>query len=258
MKTRHRKGPGRALLRQHRRVGVALSLFFIVICLTGVLLNHSDDLALNQKTVQADWIYDWYGIAPTGSPTHYQLANHSLAHLSGLLYLDGNSVGEMDSLIGAVELENALLAAAPNALLLVSAEGDIIERMTGAALPARPIEAICESGGRVLIKTPAGAFRSDAALLEWEPALWTSEYTAAQPTPPPAELEKTIRASYRGEGISWDRVLLDLHSGRFFGPVGKWIADLSALGLVFLTLSGLFYTSKYLKKARARSIAETE
>ncbi len=36
-----------------------------------------------------------------------------------------------------------------------------------------------------------------------------------------------------------ERVLLDLHSGRIFGPVGVLVYDLLALALGFLSISGL-------------------
>ncbi|MCB2385418.1 PepSY-associated TM helix domain-containing protein [Thalassolituus alkanivorans] len=49
----------------------------------------------------------------------------------------------------------------------------------------------------------------------------------------PAEL-----AAARNESISWQRVLLDLHSGRWFGSWGVWVVDVAALILLFLALSG--------------------
>jgi hypothetical protein len=38
--------------------------------------------------------------------------------------------------------------------------------------------------------------------------------------------------------ISWQRLLLDLHSGRWFGAYGVWLVDLAAVILLFLALSG--------------------
>ena len=61
--------------------------------------------------------------------------------------------------------------------------------------------------------------------------------------PAPADLEAAYQA-YRGEGLSLYRVILDMHSGRFFTRFGPWIADLAALGLVALTLSGIYYAMK--------------
>ncbi|MFT5351416.1 MAG: hypothetical protein ACI9MF_002239 [Gammaproteobacteria bacterium] len=43
---------------------------------------------------------------------------------------------------------------------------------------------------------------------------------------------------YRGKGLSLERILLDLHSGRLLGNAGVFIVDLAALFFVFLALSG--------------------
>ena len=44
---------------------------------------------------------------------------------------------------------------------------------------------------------------------------------------------------YLGEGPSLERVLLDFHSGRIFGPVGIVVYDLLALMVLVLSISGL-------------------
>jgi len=44
----------------------------------------------------------------------------------------------------------------------------------------------------------------------------------------------------RNQTISWQRVVLDMHSGRWFGPLGPWIVDLAALVLLFLACSGFW------------------
>ncbi len=52
-------------------------------------------------------------------------------------------------------------------------------------------------------------------------------------------LQQAITRVYRGEGLSLERLLLDLHSGRIFGSIGVLVYDLLALALGFLSISGL-------------------
>jgi uncharacterized iron-regulated membrane protein len=44
-----------------------------------------------------------------------------------------------------------------------------------------------------------------------------------------------------------ERVILDLHSGRFFGKLGPWLFDIAALLLILLSLSGAWI---WLKRRR--------
>ncbi len=40
------------------------------------------------------------------------------------------------------------------------------------------------------------------------------------------------------EVVTWDRLLLDLHTGRFFGHLGPYVMDLAAILLLLLAVSG--------------------
>lgn len=44
---------------------------------------------------------------------------------------------------------------------------------------------------------------------------------------------------FRGRILPWERVILDLHSGRIFGPWGPWLMDAAAILLLFLAGSGV-------------------
>ena len=48
--------------------------------------------------------------------------------------------------------------------------------------------------------------------------------------------------------ISWERWLQDLHSGRFFGPVGIWVMSLAALIFIVLAFTGLLVWLSTLKR----------
>ncbi len=249
-----RRGPGRALLRLHRRVGVALSAIFIVICITGILLNHSDDLNFQSSTIEADWVYDWYGLKPSGELIHYALEKQSISSLDGQLYSNNKSIGHFPLPIGVTELENIAAISFENSILLLTHDGEIIETIPDASIPGSIISKISSNDQRTLIiDTNSGLYSSDESILEWNQTPALALQNALLPSDPPQELETQLIRSFRGEGITWGRVLLDIHTGRFFGSAGKWIADLSGIALILLTLTGVYYTMKYLKKARERA-----
>lgn len=257
-KKRTRRGPGRAILRWHRRIGIGLSAVFIVICLTGILLNHNVDLDLDNKQVEADWIYKWYGIEPQGDLIHFQTSeNSSVSLFSGSLYFETTQVATAQNLIGIAKLSDFMIAATDSSLLILSESGELIETLSDSSLPNGTLISISSSDtGRALLQTDEGFFLADENLLTWQPTDRTKQANTITPSPASPELKRQLIASFRGEGISWNRVILDLHSGRFFGSLGKWIVDLTAFGLIFLTFTGIWYTTRHLKKARERAMSK--
>ena len=52
------------------------------------------------------------------------------------------------------------------------------------------------------------------------------------------EQAQQIGTAVLGQAFNWERVLLDLHSGRILPTVGRYIADITALCLLYMCFSG--------------------
>ncbi|MDX1696691.1 MAG: hypothetical protein R3308_00300, partial [Thiohalobacterales bacterium] len=52
----------RSLYLWHRWIGLTAAAFVIVLALTGLVLNHTTELALDSRHVQSTALLDWYGI----------------------------------------------------------------------------------------------------------------------------------------------------------------------------------------------------
>jgi uncharacterized iron-regulated membrane protein len=59
-----------------------------------------------------------------------------------------------------------------------------------------------------------------------------------------------LRSAWRGTGLSLERVLLDLHSGRILGEAGVWLVDAAALLFLLLAGSGVWLWGR--RRASAR------
>lgn len=46
-------------------------------------------------------------------------------------------------------------------------------------------------------------------------------------------------ADYAGEILTMDRIILDLHTGRFFGEAGVWVMDIAAIAFIILSITGI-------------------
>ena len=238
-----RKKPQTSITRLlHRSLGTGTALFIIFMVLSGLAINHSNGLGLDQRHVSQPFVLDWYGL---GEPEHissFALGNDWLSFAGSQLYLNGKSVPGLSNGVGAVSSHGMLIAAGSEELLLLDGGGRLIERLPWGPPGAGPIESIGLLADGVVVKSGGQLWLADADLLNWQRA----ENTIANPVwalsePAPKALQQAITQQYRGDGLSLERVLLDLHSGRFFGPVGILVYDLLALAVAFLAISGLIF-----------------
>ncbi|MGH8561225.1 MAG: PepSY-associated TM helix domain-containing protein, partial [Nevskiales bacterium] len=216
------------------------------------LLNHGPDLGFDRQTIRADWLLRAYGITPESPEYGFPVAGHWVAQAGDQLFLDTRPVAELrGKLIGAAALPGVILAAAPDAALLFTHEGELIESLGPEALPGTVL-AVASSGQHLLIRTPDGLYASGAELLGFEAYAGDWPTGAGKALPLPVEIAQGIVATGGGVKLSQERVLADLHSGRLFGRYGPWVMDLAALGFMILAVTGLWLWWRYRRTRRLR------
>ncbi len=225
----------------HRYMGITAALFMVLVAGTGVLLNHTEQLQLDHRHVQSAWVLDWYGIKAPDDMTSFDSGERRVTLMGEHLYLDEQEIdGEFRRLAGAADIDGTVVIAVDDRLLLLSRQGELVDAMDAAdGIPAGVQDVGKDGGGRLVLKTALDAYTTDADFLRW--GRWkgdaaTVAWSHPQPTDP--ALKRTLQYQYLGEILPVERVLLDLHSGRFFGRFGPWVIDLSAALMVMLSLSG--------------------
>lgn len=241
----------------HARIGVLAALLFLMLAVTGVMLNHTDGLRLAKRQVSAAWLMQWYGLEGE-RPEH------------GYLFQDGYFIGDhqrwlMDGkvlpadpegVVGAVETGGMRYVATHNAIYIFQPAGALVEKLSGSALPDGGLENLGVKGELLAVKTPDGVFLTEDAL-EWsasapEPAgdsavpPMSVVWAAMQPL---SGSQRAEAATALAPGLPLERVVLDIHSGRILGQYGPWVMDLAALILVVLSFSGVWI---YLRSIRKR------
>lgn len=226
----------RFLRRWHARIGFAAVLFFLILAVTGFVLNHGSDLGLDGKYMHAAWLARWYGLKAEPPRQAFRSAHHDLVAANGRWLFDGRISGEkFPQPIGLVELSDMVVVASDTALYVHSKNGELIDQVGRSALPGVPVHAIGSGAQKLALRTASGTFTS-ADALSWQPAprqkvVWSV----------PAELPSAERCTYKetlAPGISVQQLLLDLHSGRFAGRYGPLVVDFLAVLLAVLSLSG--------------------
>ncbi len=244
----------RSFYQWHRMLGLSAAVFVLTLVATGLMLNHTDTLELDKRFVRSAAVLDWYGIAAPGDPVSFRAGDHWVTQLGDRLYFNGAELGPgYGPLIGATWLQDIVVVAVEGQLLLLSADGEVIERLGGAEGVPAGMHAVGVSANKLLVVRGAhGDYLTDLDSLAWkERPVPTASWS--EPKTPPGALEARLVESYRGTGLPLERVLLDIHSGRILGAWGVYLVDAAAVMLMLLALSGFWLWAQQKRKARARS-----
>lgn len=224
--------------RWHRRLGAVFGLVAMLFAFTGVLLNHADTLGLNTRLVYHPALMQWYGIE-VPEPVAFAVDDHWLSHWSGnQLYFGESEVTFCEPpMTGAVAWQQQIVVACGDGLVLLTQAGEFIERLGAIYRLPAPITGLA-GGQQLYLKTPAGTYQADLEALSWTPVAIDPQ--AVAPSSLPSGIESVLRARVAGAELTLGRVLADIHSGRILGALGAWLADIAAVGMLFLGASGLW------------------
>lgn len=217
----------------HRYAGLLSAIVLLMLATTGIILNHTDDLKLDSKMVHSPSLLNWYGIQAPKTLTSYATKNHWISLIGQQLYFDKLLLEtHQKQLLGVIETADFIVIASKTTLSLVSSEGDFIE-----SIPFNNIEKIGVDNQAIVIKSKEGFNYSDDSLITWKPfshkiISWST------PSQLPSHIAQNIKNQFRSTVLPFERVILDIHSGRFFGYLGVIIVDISGLFLIILALTG--------------------
>ncbi len=242
-----RKKTRQRFRRGHRWAGVSVVAFVLILAISGILLNHSSDVGLDRRYVTSQWLLDAYGMEVPEPTSSYAAATHRVTLVGERLFLDGNDVGtSARSLAGIAVLDELLIVAADKRALVMTRAGDLVEAMDLGAFLRDPLARVGVDRGRVVLQSGDLVLRSDTDVSVFD--VWSDADSAeiewSTESPLDDAERQAIASLYRGHGLTVERVLLDLHSGRFFALPGRLMLDFVALLMIVLSLTGLFLSRK--------------
>lgn len=230
-----------ALFRWHLYSGMAAALLVVALALSGIALNHGHALGLDRRFVTATWILDAYGL-PAPRMHAFELPHGTLVQAGEQLYLDEQRWPDVEQpLIGAFATDELVLLAEPRALWLLTASGELIEKSPPPPeLRGEMLRLGATAEGAPVIAGATQRWVGDPWQGTWRPLpdATAVRWSAAQPVP--AQRREALRRAYHARSITFERVLLDLHSGRVLGAAGPWLMDAAALALILQVISGIW------------------
>lgn len=231
----------------HRSMGVVVAIFLLLFAATGVVLNHSSQFKLDQRYISWGWLMAHYGIGEAEPEAVFLVDNKVLSQFDTQLFVDAQPVTHIHRpLLGAITLEDLIVVATDNDLILLTRQGEFVESMGAETGVPAPIQNIGIYHGEPVIQARNGMWRSNFMLDIWEPmslqgVSWSSPY------PMPKSVAAELKHYFYGKGVSVEQVLIDVHNGRILGALGVWLIDILGLLFVVLSFTGLWMWGRRLR-----------
>ncbi|MBW8189883.1 PepSY domain-containing protein [Neiella marina] len=230
---RNGKLTNRFFVTWHRRVGLFVALLALILCVTGVLLQHTERFKLDRTYLTAPWLLNWYNY-PEPRVDAIQLSQQQVRQIDDQILLAQTIVGQSKGqLWGAAETSETVLIASGHVLIWLTLDGEIIDVMPTPIAEAS--STLARTGEQFQIWTPNGWLIADPELSNWQAGPDPGELPLAVE---PSDFRQAALPPELSVGVSLERLLLDLHSGRLFGFIGVLLMDLASIGLVLLAISG--------------------
>ena len=238
----------------HRWIGFSGAVFLLNLAITGMLLNHSDDLKLQDSFISSNWLVNWYGIkAPATFNCVTSIVESDLLCQSGQQIIKNNVpiIKTTQPLIGLVPLDNLQYLATKNEIHVLTTDFQLVETLnyiSGLPHATSAIGVVSFDGKKTLaVKNKHSVWIYNQTENSWKPTeqsiLSTNTFTA-----PPTPLLIRLKSIYLANQISYLKLVQDIHSGRILSLSGKILTDLSGLIIILLSISGFIAWQKRTKQ----------
>lgn len=220
MKTGHNPNLG-SMRRLHKRLGLVAGIGMLWLAVTGLAIVWSDNLNLPRTTVPG-WIARIYGSTPT--VVRLVSSDGHVLEYNGHWQFDGHALQvslHAPSLLLAGPV-NLYYAIADNGVALIAGDGTLVDSVSAATLGQQQLS---RAGGNAQLLCAGDVTLRCTS----DSAVWK----AGNKLPP------LLNVAPASSAPSMERLLLDLHAGRFLSPAQKILWTLLALALMLLPWSGL-------------------
>ena len=159
----------------HKFTGIAVCVFLIHLSITGIFLNHTEDLSLDEKYTASPIILALYNISIPNKAESFSVDNNFISRFGDQVFIENQPVVKSEEpIIGSVFSQQILFIAFQNEMVLLTQEGELIERVTSAAGIPENIEKLGASEDIIYLKANNQIWESSDQAQTW--ALTDSDF----------------------------------------------------------------------------------
>lgn len=225
----------------HLWAGISSALLLLNLAITGIFLNHTDDLGLDRHHVNYPPLLQWYGFRPPGRAARLYVENGQLLQLDEAVYLNGDRVlDSVEPIIAACLWSELLFVLSATHTTLLTPAGDLVETVDLPTELFRQVDQVaCSSIGPV-VESAEQLLATDEMASQWRPVARQPGLEWSLPEVLAPQERSEAYSLYHQRSLTWERLLLDLHSGRLLGLPGVLLVDAAALLLLLQLFSGVY------------------
>lgn len=219
------------LRKFHRWAGLITSIWVLLLAITGLLLQHSQQFNLDKKHITNKYILALYGIG--NQFVAFEQDGHRLQQIDKQLIQDGTTTIKLDENISsAIFHQSHWIAITDSSVYWISLNGQIMQSMDELDDLPRPIEKIGLSSNSVIIKNVNKNFDLNTLkeVIPQSTTLWS------HPLNNNDLKQEAIRLTSK-DYLNFEQFIFDLHAG-ITSP--SLLNDITAIALIFLSFSGIF------------------
>ena len=194
------------IMKIHRFLGITLVIFLLILSITGTLLQHAEDFGIRTKFIPSSLASNLYNIKSC-TVASIKLENKWISLCDSNLYFQENKI------INNINSINAFFKKNSNYIIQYNKSHEIMLSEAGVILDMKHLDKVSTSRLKKI------KLRNDIA---------------------PENLRKKIKDISLSKTITYERVAVDLHTGRLIGIVGITLVDLVTIGLIILSFTGTY------------------
>ncbi len=232
--------------RFHFLLALPAGFFLLWLVLTGILLNHSHDLALDQRPLPNALLFLLDTEPPTQTRHWPQTQDQALNLIENELFWHARKLGTFHS-PEVYATDYGWLIFDTHTLLVLDMDGLEIARL------APPV-----SSPKLVSISPI-RFNDDTQCLELSPSFseWMKctniQVQQQQPNPPASGATSIALNQWKLQyHLSWEQLILKLHNFSALGSYGKWVLDAAAVFLIAMLFTGLMIRRRMYMHQSAR------
>ena len=227
-----------------------------MLSITGIALNHTDGLQLSKISISHPWLLKLYGVSRP-ELVSYNVDGRWYTQAGEQFFVNDLPIDVCTGeLIGAMDVPPFSVLACSDELALLDEEHQLLERIGSFHGIPTPITKLGRCSEGICVQNADRAYQvnlDDLSVISLD-GKFTSELVWSNASAElPAEVARAISVQGHGGHLNGERLMLDLHAGRFFGALGPFFMDFIALVFIFVAGSGAYMWLKSGTKRKRNS-----